>query len=105
MAEERTFSLLSNQQVIINGSQGNGIGGTALHQFENNMLFKTMERLIAKKKVEETFFWQTNFYFFISNPLSNCSRQWEVAQGIRLQKQFHMYLAKSEVQPQNSHEC
>ena len=56
MAEERTFSLLQNQQVIINGSQGNGIGGTALHQFENNMLLTTMERLIAKKKVEETFF-------------------------------------------------
>ena len=63
MAEERTFSLLSNQQVIINGSQGNGIGGTGLHQFENNMLFKTMERLIAKKKVEETFFLADKFLF------------------------------------------
>ena len=26
MAEERTFSLLYNQKVIINGGQGNGVG-------------------------------------------------------------------------------
>ena len=51
MAEERTSSLLYNQQVIVNGGQGNGIGGTVRHKFENNMLFKTMERFIAKKQV------------------------------------------------------
>ena len=49
----------------MNGSQGNGIEGTALHQFENNMLFKTMERLIAKKKVKKPFFFsrQICIYF------------------------------------------
>ena len=28
-----------------------GLGETVRHQFENNMLFKTMERFIAKKQV------------------------------------------------------
>ena len=59
MAEERTSSLLQNQQVIINGGQGNGIGGTVRHQFENNLLFKTTERFIAQKQV-----WGDGFFFW-----------------------------------------
>ena len=71
------------------------------------MLFKTMERLIAKKKVEETFFFlgrQTCIFLFLIHAV--------IAHGYgKLHREFVsksspiMHLAKSEVQPQNSHEC
>ena len=71
------------------------------------MLFKTMERLIAKKKVEVTFF-LFGRQIFISLFLIHSV----IAHGYgKLHREFVsksspiMHLAKSEVQPQNSHEC
>ena len=70
------------------------------------MQFKTMERLISKKKVEETVFFGRQI--FISLFLIHSV----IAHGYgKLHREFVsksnpiMHLAKSEVQPQNSHEC
>lgn len=53
MAEERTFSLplLRISRSLSMAVKAVGLGETVRHQFENNMLFKTMERFIAKKQV------------------------------------------------------
>ena len=78
------------------------------------MLFKTMKRFIAMKKVGGdwvffsfggggVYFWQTYLYFFIFNHSVIAHSYGKLHRESKSSP--IMPLAKSEVQPQNTHDC
>lgn len=107
MAEERTFSLplLRISRSLSMAVKAVGLGETVRHQFENNMLFKTMERFIAKKQVWGDCFFGNILQTYICISSFLVTQKLLTVWEFRLEKRPIVHSAQSEVQPQNSHEC